>query len=255
MSTDLFSLAGRRALVSGSGRGLGLAMARGLARAGAAVVLNDIDGARLAAAVEDLRAESLDARGEAFDVTDPAAIDEAVERIEAAAGPVEILVNNAGVQLRMPIAAWTPDDWHRIIDIDLTSAWLMSRAFGLRMVERGHGKIINICSIQSDLGRASIVPYTVAKGGLRMLTRGLCAEWGPANIQINGIAPGYFDTELTAALAADEAFSAWVRGRAPAGRWGRPEELAGAAVFLASAASDYVNGQILGVDGGMSAVL
>jgi gluconate 5-dehydrogenase len=255
MSTDLFSLAGRRALVSGSGRGLGLEMARGLARAGAAVVLNDIEGARLVAAVDDLRAEGLDARGEAFDVTDPAAIDAAVERIEAAAGPVDILVNNAGVQLRKPIAAWTPEDWHRIIDIDLTSAWLMSRAFGLRMVERGHGKIINICSIQSDLGRASIVPYTVAKGGLRMLTRGLCAEWGPANIQINGIAPGYFDTELTSALVADEAFSAWVRGRAPAGRWGRPEELVGAAVFLASAASDYVNGQILGVDGGMSAVL
>jgi len=255
MSTELFSLAGRRALVSGSGRGIGLAIARGLGRAGAAVLLNDIDASRLAAAVDGLRSEGLDAAGEVFDVTDPAAIDAAVARVEATAGPVDILVNNAGIQLRKPIADWSPEDWHRIIDIDLTSAWLMSRAFGLRMVERGRGKIINICSIQSDLGRTSIVPYTAAKGGLRMLTRGMCAEWGPEGIQVNGIAPGYFDTELTAALVADETFSAWVRGRAPAGRWGRPEELVGAAVFLASAASDYVNGQLLYVDGGMSAVL
>jgi gluconate 5-dehydrogenase len=255
MSIELFTLAGRRALVSGSSRGIGYTIARGLGRAGASVVLNARGAEQLDKAVDELRAEGLDVRGEPFDVTDPAGVDAAVARIEVADGPVDILVNNAGVQLRKPIAEWSPEDWHRIIDTDLTSAWLMSRAFGLRMVERGHGKIINICSMQSDLGRTSIVPYSAAKGGLRMLTRGMCAEWGPKNIQVNGIAPGYFDTVLTSALVNDEAFSAWVRGRAPAGRWGDPEELVGAAVFLASGASDYVNGQLLYVDGGMSAVV
>lgn len=255
MSLDLFSLAGRRALVSGSGRGIGLTIARGLARAGASVVLNDLDEERLTAAVADLAGEGLDARGEVFDVTDPAAIDAAVERIERTAGPVDILVNNAGIQLRRPIADWSPADWHRVIDTDLTSAWLMSRAFGLRMVERGRGKIINICSVQSDLGRASIVPYTAAKGGLRMLTRGLCAEWAGSGLQVNGIAPGYFDTELTSALVDDPAFDAWLRARTPAGRWGNPEELVGSAIFLASGASDYVNGQLLFVDGGLTAVV
>jgi gluconate 5-dehydrogenase len=255
MSLELFSLAGRHALVTGSSRGIGYTIARGLARAGASVVLNARGEEQLAAAVAAMRAEGLDVSGEAFDVTDPTAVDAAAERIEAGGGPVDILVNNAGVQLRKPVADWSPEDWHRIIDADLTSAWLVSRAFGLRMVGRGHGKIINICSIQSDLGRTSIVPYTAAKGGLRMLTRGLCAEWGPKGLQVNGIAPGYFDTVLTSALVNDPAFSAWVAGRAPAGRWGDPEELVGAAVFLASGASDYVNGQLLYVDGGMSAVV
>ena len=250
MSTELFSLAGRRALVSGSGRGIGLAIARGLGRAGAAVLLNDIDASRLAAAVDGLRAEGLDAAGEVFDVTDPAAIDAAVARVEATAGPVDILVNNAGIQLRKPIAEWSPEDWHRIIDIDLTSAWLMSRAFGLRMVERGRGKIINICSIQSDLGRTSIVPYTAAKGGLRMLTRGMCAEWGPEGIQVNGIAPGYYATELTAATRSNPVTDRAVLDHIPTGRWGERLDLMGAIVFLASRASDYVNGHVLAVDGG-----
>jgi gluconate 5-dehydrogenase len=255
MGIEIFSLAGKRALVTGAGRGIGLTLARGLAEAGASVILNDIDGERLDAAVTGLREAGLDVAGMAFDITDPAAVDAAVADAEREHGPVHILVNNAGVQLRKPVGEWTPQEWHRILDVDLTSAWLMSRAFGLRMVERGAGKIINICSIQSDLGRASIVPYTAAKGGMRMLTRGLCAEWGPHNIQVNGIAPGYFDTELTAALVEDEAFTAWVRQRSPAGRWGNPDELIGAAVYLASGASDFVNGQLLHVDGGMTAVV
>ena len=255
MTTELFSLAGKRAVISGAGRGIGLTLARGLAQAGAKVILNDINQGRLGEAVAGLRAEGLEAAGLAFDVTDPAAVDAAAARAESQHGPVHILVNNAGMQLRKPIGEWTPEEWHRIIDVDLTSAWLMSRAFGLRMVERGGGKIVNICSIQSDLGRTSIVPYTAAKGGMRMLTRGLCAEWGPKNIQANGIAPGYFDTELTSALVQDVSFSAWVRNRAPAGRWGHPEDLVGTVVFLASGASDYVNGQILYVDGGMTAVV
>jgi gluconate 5-dehydrogenase len=255
MSLELFSLAGRRALITGSSRGIGYTIARGLARAGASVVLNARGEEQLGVALAVLRAEGLHVVAEPFDVTDPAAVEVAAERVEAVHGPIDILVNNAGVQLRKPIAEWSPEEWHRIIDTDLTSAWLMSRSFGLRMVQRGHGKIINVCSMQSDLGRTSIVPYSAAKGGLRMLTRGMCAEWGPKGLQVNGLAPGYFDTVLTSALVNDEAFSAWLRTRTPAGRWGDPEELVGAAVFLASAASDYVNGQLLYVDGGMSAVV
>jgi len=257
MSLELFNLQGRRALVSGSSttRGIGYTIARGLAAAGASVVLNARGEERLGAAVEQLRAEGFDAHGAAFDVTDNAAVEAAVERIESTIGGIDILVNNAGMQLRKPVAEWSPEDWHRVIDTDLTSAWFMSRAFGLRMVARGEGKIINICSIQSELGRTSIVPYTAAKGGLRMMTRGLCAEWAPSGLQVNGIAPGYFDTELTSALVADPTFSAWVEARTPAGRWGNTDELVGAAVFLASRASSFVNGQLLFVDGGMAAVV
>ncbi len=255
MTLDLFSLATRIALVTGSSRGIGFTLARGLARAGATVVLNARTPERLTAAVADLRAEGLVAHGFPFDVTDPAAVEAAVARIEAEVGPLDILVNNAGMQLRKPIAEWTPEEWHTILDTDLTSAWLMSRAVGMRMVERGAGKIINVCSAQSELGRRTIVPYTAAKGGLRMLTRGLCAEWAASGIQINGLGPGYFATELTSALVNDPEFDAWLRGRIPASRWGDPEELVGAAVFLASPASDYVNGQIVYVDGGLLAAI
>jgi gluconate 5-dehydrogenase len=255
MSLELFSLAGRTALVTGSSRGIGHTLARGLARAGATVVINARSAAPVEAAVAELRAEGLAAHGVPFDVTDATAVDAGVARIEEEIGPLDILVNNAGVQLRKPVAEWSVEEWHRLIDTNLTSAWLMSRAVGMRMVERGAGKIINVCSAQSELGRATIVPYTAAKGGLRMLTRGLCAEWAPHGIQVNGIGPGYFDTVLTKALVNDAAFDAWLRGRIPAGRWGDPEELVGAAVFLASNASNYVNGHIVWVDGGLLAAI
>ena len=248
---DLFNLEGRIALVTGAARGLGRVMAEGLAEAGATVVVNDIAVDPLGAAVAELRAAGFTAHGFAFDVTDPAAIDSAVARIEGEVGPIDILVNNAGLQIRKPVADWTVDEWRRVIDADLTSAWLMSRAVGLRMVGRGHGKIINIASVNAELARPTIVPYSAAKGGVKMLTRGLCAEWARHGIQVNAIGPGYFATELTQPLVDDPAFSAWIAGRTPAGRWGRPDELVGACVFLASAASSYVNGQILYVDGGL----
>lgn len=255
MSLDLFSLAGRTALVTGSSMGIGYTLARGLGRAGATIVLNARREDRLAAAADALRAEGLTVHAYAFDVTDNAASEMAVARIEDEVGPLDILVNNAGMQLRKPVADWSPEEWHRIIDTNLTSAWFMSRAVGIRMVARGSGKIINVCSAQSELGRKTIVPYTASKGGLRMMTRGLCAEWAASGIQVNGIGPGYFATELTSALVADRDFDAWLRGRIPAARWGDPDELVGAAVFLASPASSYVNGQIVYVDGGLLAAI
>jgi gluconate 5-dehydrogenase len=255
VSPNIFDLTGRIALVTGSGRGLGYTLARGLGHAGATVVLNDIASERLETAAATLRAEGLTVHAYAFDVTKPEVIDQFVGRIEAEVGPIDILVNNAGMQLRKPVGEWSPEEWHRMIDLDLGSAWFMSRAVGIRMLERGAGKVINICSAQSELGRRTIVPYTAAKGGLRMLTRGLCAEWAGSGIQVNGIGPGYFATELTSALVSDVPFDTWLRGRVPAGRWGDPEELVGAAVFLASAASSYVNGQIVYVDGGLLAAI
>jgi gluconate 5-dehydrogenase len=255
MTRDIFSLAGRTALVTGSSRGIGKVLARGLAEAGATVVLNARSADVLAATADEFASAGLAARPYVFDVTDEAAILDAVGRIEQEVGPLDILVNNAGIQLRKPVAEWSVADWHRVIDADLTSAWLVSRVVGLRMIERGSGKIINVCSVQSELGRATIVPYTAAKGGLRMLTRGLCVEWAKHGIQVNGIGPGYFATELTRALVEDSAFDAWLRGRTPAGRWGQPDELVGTAVFLASSASDYVNGQIVYVDGGLLAAV
>jgi gluconate 5-dehydrogenase len=255
MSLDLFSLAGRTALVTGSSMGIGFTLARGLGRAGATVVINARREDRLAAAAAELRAAGLTVHALPFDVTDNAAVEAAVARIEDEVGPIDILVNNAGMQLRKPVAEWSPEEWHRIIDTNLTSAWFMSRAVGMRMLARGEGKVIFICSAQSELGRRTIVPYTASKGGLRMMVRGLCAEWAGSGIQVNGVGPGYFATELTSALVADQDFDTWLRGRIPAARWGDPEELVGACVFLASPASSYVNGQVVYVDGGLLAAI
>jgi gluconate 5-dehydrogenase len=255
MSLDPFRLDGRIALVTGSSMGIGHTLARGLGRAGAAVVLNARRAEPLDAAAGRLRAEGLIAHVYPFDVTDNDAVEAAVARIEDEVGPIDIVVNNAGMQLRKPVAEWTPEEWHRIIDTNLTSAWFVSRAVGMRMLGRGAGKVIFICSAQSELGRRTIVPYTASKGGVRMMVRGLCAEWAGSGIQVNGVGPGYFATELTSALVADRDFDAWLRGRIPAARWGDPEELVGACVFLASAASSYVNGQIVYVDGGLLAAI
>jgi gluconate 5-dehydrogenase len=255
MTHHLFDLNGRIALITGSSRGLGRSMARGLAEAGAAVVLNGVDEARLRQTVTEFVEAGLVAHGVAFDVTDGAAVRGAVARIEDEIGPIDVLVNNAGIQRRGPLETFPEDDWQAVIHTNLTGVFLVTQAVAQHMIPRRRGKIINISSIMSEIGRAGIAPYTASKGGVNMLTRTLATEWGRHNIQVNAIGPGYFATDMNQALIDDEAFNTFIQGRTPAGRWGDPDELIGPVVFLASAASDYVNGQILHVDGGLLASL
>lgn len=254
--SDLFSLDGRVALVTGSSRGIGLAIARSLAEAGATIVINGRD----ADAVDATRQQLTDELGTAVhgapcDVTSADDVAAMIDTIEADCGPLEVLVNNAGMQHRAPALEFPIDDFRRLLELNLTAPFIVAQAAGRAMASRRRGKIINIGSVQSALGRPTIAPYTASKGGLALLTKGLCADLGPLGIQVNTLAPGYFATELTAALVADEEFSAWVQQRTPAGRWGDVAELGGAAVFLASDASSFVNGQTLFVDGGMTAVV
>ena len=251
MSRALFDLTGKLALVTGSSQGIGLALARGLAEAGAKVVLNGRDAAKLEAA----RAHVPGAVAACFDVTDHAAVEAGIAAIEAAHGPLSILVANAGINLRAPSTEMPPETWRRVMEVNLDGVWYCCQAAGKRMVHRGRGKIITVCSVQSELGRPTIAPYAASKGALRMLTRTLCAEWAKHGVNVNGLAPGYYDTELTSALVQDPAFTDWLCRRVPAGRWGRVEELIGATVFLAAPASDFVHGQLLFVDGGMTAVV
>jgi gluconate 5-dehydrogenase len=251
----LFDLSGRTALVTGSSQGLGLALARGLAQAGAAIVLNGRSAEKLAATAAALSRERFQVATAAFDVTDGSAVEREVGRVEAEFGAIDILVNNAGIHQRAPLAEMTEAQWRAVLDTNLTAAFLVARAVAPRMIRRGAGKIINIASIIADVARPTIGNYAAAKGGLKTLTRAMAVEWGERGIQANAIAPGYFETDMNTALKANAEFDAWVRRRTPAGRWGRPEELAGAAVFLASRASDFVNGHMLVVDGGMTAAL
>jgi gluconate 5-dehydrogenase len=230
-------------------------MARGLAQAGATVVLNGRSQDKLDAAVEQLRGEGLSAVGYAFDVTDDAAVRRQAAAIEEEVGPIRILVNNAGIQDRAPLLEMTDEQWSRVLDINLSAVFRVSRAVAPAMVRRQAGKVINICSLMSEVHRPTIGNYSAAKGGLKMLTRAMAVEWGQDNVQANGIGPGYFLTEMSAPLAEDPEKNAWICSRTPAGRWGHPEELIGACVFLASDASDYVNGQIIYVDGGLLAGL
>jgi len=252
---NLFDLTGKTALVTGSSRGLGLAFATGLAQAGARIVLNGVNVDRLAATADALRAEGHDVLTASFDVTDEAAIVTAFQGFDAAGVHIDILVNNAGIQFRKPMLDLATADWQRVIDINLTAAFVIGREAARRMVERKAGKIINIGSLTSELARATVAPYTVAKGGIKMLTKAMAAEWGEHGVQANAIGPGYMVTDMNEALIDNPAFDAWVKGRTPARRWGKPEELAGTAIYLASAASDYVNGQIIYADGGMISVL
>ena len=255
MSADLslFDLSGYRALITGSGRGIGLALARGLATAGAAIVLNDIDETRVSAAAAELRAEGFEVAWSVFDVTSHEASARAIVEIEAEVGPIDILVNNAGIQRRAPLETFDPADWDAILKVNLSSVFHVSQAVARAMIPRGRGKIINICSVQSQLARPTIAPYAATKGAVAMFTRGQCTDWAKYGIQINGIAPGYFATEMNTALVENEEFSTWLCKRTPAGRWGKVEELVGAAVFLSSPAADFVNGQVLYVDGGLTA--
>ena len=255
MSLDLFDLSGKTALITGSGRGLGLAYAEGLGASGATVVVNDIDADRLEQAAENLRDQGVTVHTAPFDVTDSRAIGEAVAKIEAATGGIDILINNAGVQHRRPLEEFPEEDWRRVIETNLMAPFLVTKAVVKGMIQRRSGKIINICSLTSEVGRATIAPYTTAKGGIKMLTKQMAVEWAKHNIQANAIGPGYFATEMNTALIENPEFDAWVRGRTPAGRWGEPGELVGAAIFLASRASDFVNGQVIYVDGGFLATM
>lgn len=255
VSPDLFSLLGRRALVTGSGQGIGLTLARGLGAAGAELVLNDIDAARLEQATTTLRGEGFAVSGRAFDVTNAAEIDASLADLGGSSGGVDILINNAGIHRRAPLETMPLDAWQAVIDVNLTSAFLVTRAVVGGMLRRGAGKIINICSLNSEISRPTIANYAAAKGGLKMLTRAMAVEWGSRGIQANGIAPGYMRTDMTGILTIDPAWDRYICARTPAGRWGEPRELIGAAVFLASHASDFVNGQILTVDGGLLAAL
>ena len=255
MSTKLFDLTGRTALITGSSQGIGLALARGLGQAGAALVLNGRDAKKLSAAAETLRAEGLTVATAAFDVTDGKAVEPAIARLEAVVAPIDILVNNAGIHRRAPLAEMSEAQWREVLDTNLTSAFLVTRQVAPRMIARRAGKIINTCSLMSEVCRPSTGNYAAAKGGLKMLTRAMATEWARHNLQVNGIGPGYFETELTRPLVQDPEFNQWICARTPAGRWGKPEELVGAAVFLASGAADFVNGQIIYVDGGLLAAI
>ena len=252
---SLFDLTGRIALVTGSSKGIGLALAQALGSAGATVVLNGRDAAGLDRAVQELGGRAIRVHAVGFDVTDAQAVEEGVSKVETTVGPIDILINNAGIQFRAPFAEYPIDAWHRLNATNVDSVFLVGRAVAQRMIPRRRGKIINICSIQSELGRAKIAPYAATKGAVKMLTKGMAIDLGPHGIQVNGLGPGHFKTDLTRTLVADEAFSSWVRGRTPLGRWGELDELAGAAIFLASDASSFVSGHILYVDGGITAGL
>ena len=255
MSAYTFRLDGRLALITGSSSGIGFALARGLGQAGAALVLNGRDAVKLEQAAGILRAEGLQVHTRGFDVTQAAAVQAAVDDIETTIGAINILVNNAGMQRRMPLQDFPADDWHELMRTNVDSVFLVGQAVARKMIARQRGKIINICSVQSELGRPNIAPYMASKGAVKMLTKGMAIDWGPYGIQVNGLGPGYFKTELTEKLVADEQFSAWLTGRTPSRRWGDVAELSGAAVFLASDASSFVNGHILYVDGGVTATL
>jgi gluconate 5-dehydrogenase len=250
-----FSLTGRRALVTGSSQGIGLALARGLADAGAAVVLNGRDRDKVRSAADGLVRAGFAAESCPFDVTVEEQVNAAVAELQEGGRPIDILINNAGVHSRGPLATMPLADWRQLIETDLTSAFLVARAVAPGMLARKAGKIVNICSLMSDLARPTTGNYAAAKGGLRMLTKSMCAEWAGSNLQINGLAPGFISTEMTRHLVRDAAFDGWIRGRTPAGRWGSAEDLVGACVFLCSPAADFVNGQMLVVDGGLSAVI
>jgi gluconate 5-dehydrogenase len=244
------------ALITGSTRGIGFALAQGLAEAGAAVIVNSRQQDAVTQAVSKLQALGLNARGAVFDVADPAGVDAAFEGFDRDGLAIDILINNAGIQHRQPMLDLTLDDWNRVINTNLTAAFVVGRAAARRMVNRGNGgKIINIGSLTSEAGRATVAPYTVAKGGIKMLSKAMAAEWAQFNIQANSIGPGYILTDMNEALINNPSFDAWVKSSNPAQRWGRPEELVGTAIFLASAASSYVNGQIIYVDGGWLSVL
>jgi gluconate 5-dehydrogenase len=250
--SELFSLKRRLALITGSGQGIGFALARGLAQHGAKVVLNGRSTEKIGKAVATLRGEGFAAEASVFDVVDPAAVEAGIARVEKDIGPIDIVINNAGVQFRKPLEEFPDDKWQQLLQTNVTGVFNVGKAVARRMIPRRRGKIINIASVMSELARPTIAPYTATKGAVRNLTRGMCADWARHGLQVNAIAPGFFRTELNKALTEDPEFTGWLEKRTPTGRWGEVEELVGAAVFLASDASSFVNGHTLYVDGGMT---
>jgi gluconate 5-dehydrogenase len=248
----LFNLTGRRALITGSSKGIGFELARGLGGAGAEVILNNRNRQQLLDAAQKLRAEGLIVHELGFDVTDSAKAKEAIDTFETQIGPIDILINNAGMQFRSPLEEFPPEKFDQLMRLNCNGAFYVGQAVAKHMIERKAGKIVNICSVQTALARPSIAPYTASKGALANLTKGMATDWAQYGLQVNGLAPGYFKTKLTEALVADEEFTAWLSARTPARRWGDVHELIGACVFLSSEASSFVNGHILYVDGGMT---
>jgi len=256
MNNDIFRLDGKIALITGASYGIGMAIAKAFASAGATIVFNDIKQDMVDNAIKNYAADGIDAKGYVFDVTDEEMVNSSIKKINAEVGIIDILVNNAGIIKRIPALEMTAEEFRQVIDIDLNGPFIMSKAVAPGMIKKGAGKIINICSLMSELGRETVSAYAAAKGGLKMLTRNLASEWGEFNIQVNGIGPGYIATPQTAPLRVEgHPFNSFILGRTPAGRWGTTEDLEGPAVFLASKASDFVNGHILFVDGGIIAYL
>jgi gluconate 5-dehydrogenase len=255
MSKNRFDLSGKTALVTGSSQGIGLAIAEGLGEAGAHIIINGRDADKLAAARAQLAGKGLRVSVAAFDVTNEAAVTAGIQRIEQDIGPLDILVNNAGMQFRTTLEDFPLEKWRELMRVNVESAFIVGKAVAKGMIARKQGKIINISSVQSELGRATIAPYTATKGAIKMLTKGMCADWAKHGVQVNAIGPGYFKTPLNQALVDNPEFSTWLEKRTPAGRWGTTDELIGAAIFLASPASSFVNGHILYVDGGITSVL
>lgn len=255
MTNPLFDLTGKIALITGSYQGLGLAIARGLAQAGSTVVLNGRNEEKLRQAATMLSEEGYKASGCCFDISSTPQIQKSISALEREVGQIDILVNNAGIQRRSPLERFEEAVWREVLETNLTGVFLVTKQVVQGMIDRRSGKIINICSLMCEIGRPTVGAYTAAKGGVKMLTKAMAVEWGKNNIQVNGIGPGYFATEMNRPLKENPQFDSWIRTRTPAGRWGEPEELVGAAVFLSSRASDFVNGQIIYVDGGILAAL
>jgi len=255
MINNLFDLTGKRALITGGTHGLGMAMAKGLGNAGADLLINGHSPAKLEEAIEAYRNVGLNAKGYLFDVTKEDEVKAAILEIEKE-GPIDILINNAGIIKRIPMEDMEVSDFREVIDVDLVGPFIVSKHVGKNMIFRKAGKIINICSMMSELGRNTVSAYAAAKGGLKMLTRNMATEWAKHNIQVNGIGPGYFATEQTKPIRIDgHPFNEFILNRTPSGRWGDPNDLMGVAVFLSSTASDFVNGQIIYVDGGILATI
>jgi gluconate 5-dehydrogenase len=253
--TTLFDLSGKRALITGGTHGLGMSMARGLADAGATLLINGHSPDKMNSALRAYGEQGIQAKSYLFDVTDESAVERAINEMESD-GPIDILINNAGIIKRTPILDMEVADFRQVIDVDLVGPFIVSRQVGKHMVKRRAGKIINICSMMSELGRNTVTAYAAAKGGLKMLTKNMATEWAKYNIQVNGIGPGYFATEQTAPIrVSGHPFNDFIVSRTPAGRWGDPADLVGTAIFLSSAASDFINGQIIYVDGGILATI